>query len=362
VRGEEVATGIRKASPGAKVAVLRCDLMSLASVKDFCAAFRARGGGLDILFCNAGTLSASFCKSKDGLEQQARLAACFHLPQTSFNPLLRPSLCRRPAASPPQQFATNHLGHFLMARLLMEPLAESGRKSGEPARVVVLSSLGHLLVGGIPLATLHDGAGYDGLKWYGYSKLANVSRTGSGAAQRRRRRRRAPPRAAARRRRAAATAAASAQHAGCIHRSLAGAASALPVHRTPSYHARTAASAAAAQILMARELNARCAAAGLPVTAVCLHPGLIRTNLARGFTKTPPWVMNMLYALLRPAFKSKKQGAACQVYCATAKALAGGEYYDDCRIAASSSHAHDAVAGRALWEESERLIAQLCPC
>ena len=113
---------------------------------------------------------------------------------------------------------------------------------------------------------------------------------------------------------------------------------------------------------MARELNARCAAAGLPVVAASLHPGLIRTNLARDYPKPPRWVMNVLYALVALAMKSPKQGAACQVFCATSKALAGGEYYDDCNVAASSTHAHNAVAGRALWEESERLIAQLCPC
>jgi hypothetical protein len=33
VRGEQVAAGIRKASPAAKVTVMCCDLMSLASIK-----------------------------------------------------------------------------------------------------------------------------------------------------------------------------------------------------------------------------------------------------------------------------------------------------------------------------------------
>jgi NAD(P)-dependent dehydrogenase (short-subunit alcohol dehydrogenase family) len=112
---------------------------------------------------------------------------------------------------------------------------------------------------------------------------------------------------------------------------------------------------------MARELDARCAAAGLPVTAVCLHPGFIHTNLGRDFPGMPRWAQSIVYALMRPMLKSKRQGAACQVYCATAPGIAGGEYYDDCNVAKSTALAHNAVAGRALWDESERLIAQLCP-
>ena len=79
----------------------------------------------------------------------------------------------RPA---PLQFATNHLGHFFMVRLLLDLMAEAGRRSGEPARIVVTSSIGHMLYPktDIPLASLHSSAGYSPFLWYGYSKLANV--------------------------------------------------------------------------------------------------------------------------------------------------------------------------------------------
>jgi hypothetical protein len=112
---------------------------------------------------------------------------------------------------------------------------------------------------------------------------------------------------------------------------------------------------------MTRELNVRCAAAGLPVVAVCLHPGFIYTRLGRDFPGLPRWAQHIVYTLMRPMLKSKRQGAATQVYCAVAPAIAGGEYYDDCNVAASTALAHHAAAGRALWDESERLIAQLCP-
>ncbi len=44
-----------------------------------------------------------------------------------------------------------------------------------------------------------------------------------------------------------------------------------------------------------------------------------------------------------------------QVLCAVAKGIKGGAYYQDCNLAPSSAHAHDATMGRGLWQLSERL-------
>jgi NAD(P)-dependent dehydrogenase (short-subunit alcohol dehydrogenase family) len=66
------------------------------------------------------------------------------------------------------QFATNHLGHFLLTGLLLPLL-----RAGAPARIVCLSSGAHLM-SGIDFDDIHfEGREYD--KWvaYGQSKTAN---------------------------------------------------------------------------------------------------------------------------------------------------------------------------------------------
>lgn len=68
------------------------------------------------------------------------------------------------------QFGTNHLGHFLLTRLLHDKLIEG------KARVVVVSSIAHLMsyFEGIRYSTLRSVAGYNPHMAYGQSKLANV--------------------------------------------------------------------------------------------------------------------------------------------------------------------------------------------
>jgi NAD(P)-dependent dehydrogenase (short-subunit alcohol dehydrogenase family) len=67
------------------------------------------------------------------------------------------------------QFATNHLGHFLLTNLLADPIKASGN-----ARVVSVSSAGHLIAPvdlGDPNFETRD---YDPMQAYGQSKTANI--------------------------------------------------------------------------------------------------------------------------------------------------------------------------------------------
>lgn len=69
------------------------------------------------------------------------------------------------------QFATNHLGHFLLANLLIQ-----GGALGDGGRVVNVSSAGHAL-GPVRFADINfdsSGARYDEWEAYGQSKCANV--------------------------------------------------------------------------------------------------------------------------------------------------------------------------------------------
>ena len=70
-----------------------------------------------------------------------------------------------------QQFAVNHLGHFLLTTLLRPEL----QASTQPSIVVNVSSIGHwFAAGGIDYAALQRAAAYDPVQAYADSKLANV--------------------------------------------------------------------------------------------------------------------------------------------------------------------------------------------
>ena len=67
------------------------------------------------------------------------------------------------------QFATNHLGHFLLTARLIERLRRSA-----PARVIVLSSGGHVISPVVFDDIHYDGRDYDPWSSYGQAKTANV--------------------------------------------------------------------------------------------------------------------------------------------------------------------------------------------
>lgn len=115
-----------------------CDLAKLDSVREAAATYQERYGKLDILINNAGVFTNELSFSADGIELQ---------------------------------FAVNHLGHFLLTKLLL-PLLEQA-----PAgRIVNLASVAHFH-GKLDLESLTGEGGpekYNGLEAYARSKLANV--------------------------------------------------------------------------------------------------------------------------------------------------------------------------------------------
>ncbi len=69
------------------------------------------------------------------------------------------------------QFATNHIGHFLLINHLLPLL-----KNAHQGRIVLLSSMGHLQTPkqGIDFTNLDCAQGYNPWQTYGQSKLANI--------------------------------------------------------------------------------------------------------------------------------------------------------------------------------------------
>lgn len=142
-RGRAAADEIVAGSPGAQVEVMKLDLASLDAVREFADAFRARGLPLHILINNAGAI---------GLGKE------MHFTQDGFE----------------LEFGINHLGHFLLTRLLLPALTDAGA-----SRVITVSSIRHIPGRGgqgarFDFDNLRGEKGYDPRIFYNNAKLANV--------------------------------------------------------------------------------------------------------------------------------------------------------------------------------------------
>jgi NAD(P)-dependent dehydrogenase (short-subunit alcohol dehydrogenase family) len=125
---------IMRHAPRARVEVIRCDLASLASVREAAAAVRRDYPPLGLLVNNAGMVSTRHRTSVDGFELT---------------------------------FATNHLGPFLLTALLSDHLDKA-------ARIVMVASRIHYR-GRLDLDAVTSARGrYGATAAYARSKLANV--------------------------------------------------------------------------------------------------------------------------------------------------------------------------------------------
>ena len=104
--------------------------------------------------------------------------------------------------------------------------------------------------------------------------------------------------------------------------------------------------------LFSLELNKRLQGTGATSNAV--HPGVINTNLGRHF----PWWQKVAADLIGWSFmKTTEEGAATEVYVATAPALAGygGYYFSDCNAVNPDPQMQNEVLAAELWNVSVEL-------
>lgn len=116
-----------------EIELMLCDLGDYESIRSFAAEFKKRFGKIDILVNNAGFISLDRQETREGVERQ---------------------------------FGINHLGHFLLTTELLELM-------GEGSRIVVVASGAHK-AGKIHFDDINLTRGYNVVKAYGQSKLANV--------------------------------------------------------------------------------------------------------------------------------------------------------------------------------------------
>lgn len=134
-KAEEAMQSVRRDRPKGSVELLELDLASLASIRAFAEAFRAKHEQLDVLCNNAGVMALPLRHTADGHEMQ---------------------------------LGTNHLGHFALTGLLLDRLLGTGG-----SRVVTVSSYVHHQ-GRIDFEDLQGERGYRRWAAYAQSKLANL--------------------------------------------------------------------------------------------------------------------------------------------------------------------------------------------
>lgn len=107
--------------------------------------------------------------------------------------------------------------------------------------------------------------------------------------------------------------------------------------------------------LFTLELQRRLAVSKADITAYCVSPGRVNTNLFTGITGPLGWALAPLVSAL---YQTPQQGAQTVLYAATSPDLAGRNelYLHDMRTVTASATGRDvALAGR-LWEASERFV------
>jgi retinol dehydrogenase 14 len=95
--------------------------------------------------------------------------------------------------------------------------------------------------------------------------------------------------------------------------------------------------------------------AGRGVTANCLHPGVVSTNIGHA---GPSWIRFGI-KLVRPFLLSPARGAAASIYLASSKEVEGvrGKYFVGRREERTSDESYDRSVATRLWKVSEELTA-----
>ena len=135
-RAKQAATELNQAIGAERVNAAQIDLASLASVRAFASQFLATHPQLHILINNAAVMACPLSHTADGFEMQ---------------------------------FGTNHLGHFAMFQQLLP-----GLQAAKGARVVCLSSTGHILSPVVFDDIAFEQREYQPWLSYGQAKTANA--------------------------------------------------------------------------------------------------------------------------------------------------------------------------------------------
>ena len=134
LKGEKVREELIKTTDNENIHILKCDLASFESIRNFCKDFKSKYNNLHFLINNAGVWDFKRRESKDGIENI---------------------------------FATNYLAPFLMTNLLLDLL-----KKSSPSRIINVTSGLHY--GTINFNDIEFKNNFSGFKAYRQSKLGLI--------------------------------------------------------------------------------------------------------------------------------------------------------------------------------------------
>ncbi len=134
-KGAALLDEVHALTGNGKAVLFECDLESMASIRDFAAAFLKKYDRLDVLINNAGIWDTKRSVSRDGVERV---------------------------------FAVNHLAPFLLTNLLMDAV-----KASPGGRIVNVSSNAHR-AGKMNFSDLEGKKKWNHIRAYSQSKLANI--------------------------------------------------------------------------------------------------------------------------------------------------------------------------------------------
>ena len=135
-KAEQAKSQVLAGNPAAKLDVMQLDNTSLASVRAFAQAFKAKYDRLDILLNNAGVMAIPRALTKDGFEMQ---------------------------------IGVNHLAHFALTGLLLDLIIKT------PNARIHSTSSSAAFTGVLNLGDLMGEKAYGRWTAYGQSKLANAA-------------------------------------------------------------------------------------------------------------------------------------------------------------------------------------------
>ncbi len=135
-KGQQTLEKIRTETGNENLQLFQADLGSQAQIRTAAAEMLDAFDRIHLLVNNAGLVNWSYSETEDGIETV---------------------------------WAVNHLGYFLLTRLLLDRLRESA-----PARIVNVASDAHKFVGGIEFDDIGHRENFRSMRVYGHSKLANI--------------------------------------------------------------------------------------------------------------------------------------------------------------------------------------------
>eukprot|EP00090_Calanus_glacialis_P022694 TRINITY_DN34985_c0_g1_i1.p1 TRINITY_DN34985_c0_g1~~TRINITY_DN34985_c0_g1_i1.p1 ORF type:complete len:322 (+),score=97.81 TRINITY_DN34985_c0_g1_i1:60-1025(+) len=114
-----------------------------------------------------------------------------------------------------------------------------------------------------------------------------------------------------------------------------------------------------ANVLFAKELARQETELESGVSVYCLHPGTVKTEVARHVKESSGFLVYSLMRIVLPLLsKTPQNGAQTSIYCAVEETLENetGKYYEDCKEAKPSKEANNMDDAKNLWKVTMDMV------